>query len=146
MIQRKQTLFLLGSVVISILMVYLPVFELKPEDIDASNMSSPKQFTISVNAFLLILNGTIGVLNFVSIFLFKNRNLQIRICNLAMLINCVFIGLLFFLSDIMTSTSEQTLHFLYGSYLPLIEVVVIFLAVRFIKQDEELVRSAERLR
>jgi hypothetical protein len=146
MIQRKQTLFLLGSVIISVLMLYLPVFELKSEAIDASNMSPPKQFTISINALLLILNGAIGVFSFLAIFFYKKRNIQIRICNLAMLLTCVLIGLLFFLSDTMSSGMDQKLHYLYGSYLPLIQVLIIFLASRFIKHDENLIRSADRLR
>jgi hypothetical protein len=33
-----------------------------------------------------------------------------------------------------------------GAYLPLIQIILVFLAQRSIKKDEELVRSADRLR
>ena len=142
MIQRKQTLFLLGSVVISILLIYIPVFELVSDAV-----SEPwKQFTISVNGLLPILNAATGVLSFVAILLFKNRNLQIRLCNVALLITCVLVGLLFFLADSMISGMNQKIHYLYGSYLPLFQVLFIFLASVFIRKDEKLVRSADRLR
>ncbi len=142
MIQRKQTLFLLGSTVISILLLYLPLFEMLPE----SDGSEVRRFTISINALLLIINGAIGVLSFLAIFLYKKRNIQVRMCNLALLLTCILIGLIFFLADTMTSGMNQKIHYVYGSYLPLIQVLIIFLATLFIKQDEKLVRSADRLR
>jgi hypothetical protein len=111
MIQRKQTLFLLGSVIISILLIYIPVFELVSE-----NANEPwKQFTISVNGLLPILNVSTGVLSLVAILLFKNRNLQVRLCNVALLITCVLVGLLFFLADSMISGMNQKIHYMYGS-------------------------------
>ena len=142
MIQRKQSLFLLGSTCISVLLLYLPLFEMLPE----KEADTVRQFTISINALLLILNGAIGILSFVAIFLYKNRNIQLRMCNLALLLTCVLIGLIFFLADTMTSGMNQKIHYVYGSYLPLIQILIIFLAALFIKQDEKLVRSADRLR
>jgi len=142
MIQRKQSLFLLGSVIISVLLLYLPVFELL-SDI-AGNPG--KEYTITINALLSIINGAIGVLSFVAIFLYRNRNIQVRLCNLALLLTCVLIGLLFFFGDTMSTGLNQKIHYTYGSYLPLIQVVFIFLASIFIRRDEKLVRSADRLR
>ena len=142
MIQRKQTLFLLGSTCISMLLLYLPLFEMLPE----TEVESVRQFTISINALLLILNGAIGILSFIAIFLYKNRNIQLRMCNLALLLTCVLISLIFFLADTMSSGMNQKIHYVYGSYLPLIQILIIFLAALFIKHDEKLVRSADRLR
>ena len=142
MIQRKQTLFLLGSTLLSVLLLYLPLFELIPD----SETMPVKRFTISINALLLIINGAVGILSFIAIFLFKNRNIQVRICNLALLLTCVLIGLVFFLADTMSSGMNQKIHYVYGSYLPIIQILIIFLAALFIKQDEKLVRSADRLR
>ncbi|MFN6037385.1 MAG: DUF4293 family protein, partial [Bacteroidota bacterium] len=36
--------------------------------------------------------------------------------------------------------------YLFGSYLPILSILLSFMAIRFIKKDEELVRSADRLR
>jgi hypothetical protein len=50
------------------------------------------------------------------------------------------------MADATSSQTDQKIHYLYGSYLPLIQILVIFIAGRYIKKDEELVRSANRLR
>lgn len=142
MIQRRQSLFLLGSTLISVLLLYLPLFEIIP----IATVDPGEPFTIARNTLLMILNGSIGVLSFIAIFLFKNRNIQARACNLALLLTCILIGLVFFLSDTMSSGMNKKINYEYGSYLPLIQVLFIFLATRFIRKDEELVRSADRLR
>jgi Domain of unknown function (DUF4293) len=143
MIQRVQTIFLLLSVLLSVLLLYLPVYELQSL---AANTSEINRFRISSSAILTIINGGVGVFCLIGIFLFKNRNLQVRICNLSLLLTCVLIGLLFFVADTMSSGMNQKVHYLYGSYFPLIQILFIFLASRYIKRDEELVRSADRLR
>ena len=143
MIQRKQSLLLLGAALISLLLLYLPVYERLPAIADIKILS--ERIDISKSAILLILNGAIGVLTLLAIFMFKTRNLQIRICNLSILLTCIFIGLLFFMADTMSS-DKLRIHYLYGSYLPLIQLILIYLAMRFIKKDEDLVRSADRLR
>lgn len=145
MIQRIQTLFLLVAIIISGLMLYLPVYELVPLTTDPADVT--RQFMIKdLSALLIIVNGAIAVLAFIAIFLYKKRNLQIRMGNLALLVCCALIGLLFFGADTMSSGMNQKIHYLYGSYLPLIQVLFLFLAVRYIKRDEELIRSADRLR
>jgi len=101
---------------------------------------------LSSNTLLLILNCVIGFFALIAIFLYKNRNLQIRLCNLAMLITCGFIGLLIFAADSISSGMNQVIHYSFGTYLPMLEVILFFLAARQIKKDEELVRSADRLR
>jgi hypothetical protein len=142
MIQRKQSLFLLLSVLLNVLLIYLPVYEL----ISAGVTSDGQKQYITSNAILMILNGAIGILCFVAIFFFKNRKLQMRICNLSILLTCVLIGLLFFAADSVSSAQKQVIHYLYGTYFPMIELLFIFLATRGIKKDEDLVRSADRLR
>jgi lipopolysaccharide export LptBFGC system permease protein LptF len=68
------------------------------------------------------------------------------LCNLSLLLTCILIGLLFFLSDTMSGGKSQRVHYLIGIYLPLVQLLLIFLATVFIKKDEKLVRSADRLR
>ena len=143
MIQRIQTIFLLLSVLLSVLLLYLPVYELQSM---AATTAEINRFTISSSAILAIINGVVGIFCLIAIFLYKNRNLQIRICNLSLLLTCVLIGLLFFVADTMSSSMNQKVHYLYGSYFPLIQILVIYLAIRNIKRDENLVKSADRLR
>ncbi len=53
---------------------------------------------------------------------------------------------LLFVADTMATNLDQRLHYRYGSYLPLVSLLFTFLAVRFVKRDEALIRSADRLR
>ncbi|MFM2207666.1 MAG: hypothetical protein RL213_1641 [Bacteroidota bacterium] len=143
MLQRIQSLFLLLVVALSVLLFFLPVYEL-PSAIPA--VSTPQPYVLSGNTLLSIINGAVGVLTFICIFLFRNRNLQLRLANVNLLLICILIGLLFFLADTLGSTSNAPISYRYGSYLPLIQLIFTFLASRAIRKDEELVRSADRLR
>ncbi|MBK7430530.1 MAG: DUF4293 domain-containing protein [Bacteroidetes bacterium] len=148
MIQRVQSLFLLGAVILCVILMYVPIYELVPLNDSmtlAAGQAANTKFTIFNSAILAIMNGAIGVLALISIFMYKNRNLQIRATNLALLINCGLIGLLFFSADSMSTTFQSKVHYLYGSYLPVIIAIFLFLAIRFIKRDDALVRSADSL-
>jgi len=143
MLQRVQSLFLLGVVIISLLLFYIPLYETIQMTNGTESAGIP--VGISKSAILQLLNASTGVLTFLAIFLYRRRNIQVRMSNLAILITCVFVALLFFMADTMSS-ENQRIHYLVGSYLPLIQVLFAFLASWFIKKDEALVRSADRLR
>ncbi|MBK8363755.1 MAG: DUF4293 domain-containing protein [Bacteroidetes bacterium] len=150
MIQRIQSLFLLGVVILSIVLMYVPVYELVNENVpltppDGTEVANTT-FTIFNSAILAIINGAVCALALVSIFLYKNRNLQVRAINLALLLTCGLIGLLFFSADSMSTTLQAKVHYLYGTYIPVIWAIFLFAAIRYIKRDEALVRSADRLR
>ncbi|MBK6397409.1 MAG: DUF4293 domain-containing protein [Bacteroidetes bacterium] len=150
MIQRIQSLFLLGVVILSIVLMYVPVYELVNENVpltppDGTEVANTT-FTIFNSAILAIINGAVCALALVSIFLYKNRNLQVRAINLALLLTCGLIGLLFFSADSMSTTLQAKVHYLYGTYIPVILAIFLFAAIRYIKRDEALVRSADRLR
>ena len=146
MIQRVQTLFLAAALLISILLFYVPVYSFINDAATDPTIAVTDYQILGKNALLSILNGIIGLLTLISIFLFKNRNLQIRLANVALLLTAVFTGLLFFVADTLSGGMNQRVQFIIGSYLPIIEIICLFVAVRFIKRDEELVRSADRLR
>jgi peptidoglycan/LPS O-acetylase OafA/YrhL len=146
MIQRVQTVYLLLVCLISVLLFFFPVFDVQTMAADGGHAHTPVSFYINTNAFLLILNSAIGILAFFAIWLFKKRMMQIRACNLIMILTCVLIGLLFYTADTLSSGASEKAHYLFGIYLPLIQLAFAFLALRGIKKDEELVRSANRLR
>ncbi|CAM1366502.1 conserved membrane hypothetical protein [Tenacibaculum sediminilitoris] len=81
----------------------------------------------------------------VTIFLFKNRQLQFVLNRLNILINLFLLGLLIYLSQTLsgeTSVSEKGI----GMFFPIIVVLLLVLANRAIKKDEDLVKSVDRLR
>src|SRR3954471_15115705 len=125
MIQRIQTVFLLVSILISVILLYVPAYYIADGGVI-------RQYAVRENALLFILTGTVGVVSFLAIFLFKARKMQIRLTNLSILLTCILAGLMFFVADTLSSGLQQQVKFSFGCYLPIIQIVVLFLAVRFI--------------
>ena len=142
MIQRQQSIYLLLTTIIAAILFYVPLFEYPL----ATTGTTAQTFFIASNSFLLILNISIGVLSFITIFLYKKRMLQLRACRLCLLLIFVLTALCFFTSDTLATTINQRVTFKAGIYLPLIQIIFVFLAHRGIMKDEDLVRSADRLR
>ena len=111
---------------------------------------------------LAILATVVGVIALASIFLYKNRILQMRVVAFAFLFNVVLIFLIFFwaingidgnggyLKVLQESTlmgsSITTGMLTPGTVTPIVTVILLFLAQRAIKKDEMKVRAADRLR
>lgn len=141
MIQRIQSVFLLLTAVVTVVLFYIPVFELP-----AAGGAEPREFMITSNALLMVLCGATGVLALGNIFVYRKRQIQLRICRIILIIIFIMIGLLFYTSDTISNGLDQKIIFKIGTYLPLLQVIFVFLAHRSIKKDDELVRSADRLR
>ena len=94
-----------------------------------------------------ILNILILIFSIICIFLFKKRMLQFKLANVLAFMNvCLLVILLFtdlIKADEIISGKKQIL---WPSYLPIISMFCAFLAGIFIKKDENLVRSADRIR
>lgn len=148
MIQRKQSLFLLATAIIAILMLFIPFQTI---DITASaaglslleGLKNPD--AVSSQIYIpLILDILIILLSVITIFQFKNRILQYKLANLTLLFNVFVTGLFFLLSFFKGNAKD--VHFTFGAFLPLVGGAFAFLAGHFIKKDEQLVRSADRIR
>lgn len=151
MIQRSQSLYLLLAVLLGVSLFFLPVFEfpgMKPSVVPPANEgpATDTLYYITSNSLLFLLHVAICAMVLITIFLFRNRNLQIRLCNLSLLLISGLIGLLFFTADSVGSTFNHQVVYHMGSYFPMIQLALVFAAARAIKKDEELVRSADRLR
>jgi hypothetical protein len=143
MLQRIQSIYLLLVALLSVVLIFAKLFL-----IEAPALNPPYDHVsryLASNSFLMILNGVIGVISFITIFLYKKRMTQVKACNLLMILICVLVGLLFFTADTLNTENAKVVY-KYGTYLPLIQLILTFLAMRAIKKDEELVRSADRLR
>lgn len=130
MIQRVQSLFLFFSGIIStVILFYAPVF-IKPEGelVLIKSLQYP--------ALFLVLS---VLLSFYSIFQFKNRLKQLKIVSFSRLSITVSFFLIFFNRD-------DLFQIYYGGILLIIPYVILLLSAYFIKKDEKLVRSADRIR
>jgi hypothetical protein len=151
MLQRIQSLFLLLVFVAALLLYVVPVYHsstanlsLTSDGVPRSDGNKVEDYTVSQKSLLSLIDGSVALLSLVCIFLYRNRNLQLRIANVLLLILCIFTGLMYFWYDVLSDASKVT--FGYGAYLPLIQLFMVFLASHYIRKDEELVRSADRLR
>jgi len=157
MIQRIQSLFLLGAALVSGALFFLPLSEVpftSSEGVKGVLTLSVMQVTSSIEDpgqvlapkyFLLILNLLILAASIYIIFLFKNRPAQIRLTALTGLLSAVLLILTFYYSDSMAEAGGRP-HYLSGVYLIAAQTFLFMAARRFIRKDEQLVRSADRIR
>lgn len=150
MIQRIQSVYLLLVAVVLIASMCLPVghftaadgmpYVFKPLGLEGSNL-----FQSTWGMFGILLLSTIIAV--CTILLFKNRMLQIRmsIFNSILLVGyyLTFLAFLFVLKDSLNASSFQVS---WGMCLPLIAIILNYLAIRAIGRDEVMVKAADRLR
>jgi hypothetical protein len=143
MIQRIQSIYLfLASVVSGVLIIVFNLWKTLKEQIFVLDLFSKELFTFRVIPLMFI---TSSILSLVTIFLYKDRKLQFVIGRIIILINLFLLGLLIYLSLTLpgeTSVSEKGI----GMFLPILVVLLIVLANKAIKKDEDLVKSVDRLR
>ena len=144
MIQRIQTLYLLVATLLSGgLVFWLPLW------VDAQKKSFFVLDAFADKSYLLIGMSVLffvsALLTFVAIFKFKNRQLQFVLGRLSILINLILLGILVYFSQNLsgeTQVSEKGI----GLLIPVFTIVLVVLANKAIKKDEELVKSVDRLR
>ena len=168
MIQRVQSIYLFLVVVLMSLVLFAPLVDFNVQQINGDTVNdeiivkfnawSVKQFDgekserllSSWPIFFLVL--VISLFNFFNIFLFSNRNLQMRFC----VYNTILIfGLLaiitFYYFMIVGNIDGNGLTisdraFRLALIFPVVSILLNILAFRAIRNDELLVRSYERLR
>jgi hypothetical protein len=144
MIQRIQSIYLLLVTLLSGVLVFY--FKIGANDnlgdyyiLDLFNHESLLFKSISFSFWLVALLALINVFNF------KNRKLQININRFNILINLILLGLLaYHLLNLSGETfvSEKGI----GSFIPLGSIVLLVMANKAIRKDENLVKSVDRLR
>lgn len=157
MLQRIQTLFLLGVVICNLITIFVPVWTINngPEDLAQAMIitdTATDDVPGTVNNFILlgmILFSTI--LTLFVIFQYKNRKLQIKLGLLNILLLIGYIVLVALKTREIEPfyamfAPESELSYGVGYFLPIFAIVLNLLASRYIKKDEELVRSMDRMR
>ncbi len=129
MIQRVQSIYLLFSIIFMIAITYfLPVLISKEGEVFFTHHFIYAHVTILVSSFLLLY----------SIFLFKIRKKQLLFNQISKFFLSVTFFILFFTKGELFPTR--------GMFVFIIPYVLILLANKFIKKDEKLVQSADRIR
>jgi len=161
MIQRVQTLFLFLATVAIILLAFFPIANFTNAAtadsntaylifyvFEISNEAGPDPFSFWFILPLIVVSAGVAIISLITVFLYKNRPLQIKLSQTSIFLNVILIvSLLFFYIDRIESETQTMANYEYiGIYLPLISLVFLVLALRFIKKDEKMVRSLDRLR
>ncbi len=146
MIQRIQSIFLLLAGAAGFGALALP-FATTGENVQSSALFADKVYSTGDHVGLLVLFALAGALAVADIFLYNNRPLQGKIGRIALIANIlgIVLAVVLFWQDLDKLGSSAVSDGL-GIYPPIAFIVFAVLALRGIKQDEVLVRSADRLR
>lgn len=154
MIQRIQTLFLLLSAVLIFLVFMFPLSELLVNENliyifryrGIYEMADNAEILMIPSMPLAILFGIVLIINMISIFLFKNRMLQMRLSIVNIMLMLGSIGLAYFYIHTAFNELGTSVQFSFVATFPLISAILTYMAFRRIKKDEKLVKSLDRIR
>lgn len=136
MIQRIQTIYLFLAALASGGLIF--VFSLWQ---DENGQAVFAQDILGV--FLAFLAS--ALLSVITIFMYKNRQHQFVLGRLNMLLNLILLGVFVYWS-LNLSGEMQVSEKGIGILIPIVSIVLLVLANRAIKKDEDLVKSVDRLR
>lgn len=167
MLQRVQSIFMTIAALAMILMLFFPIWEKSDTNFEAelreyaimdtfelryeqhNTQSGEIQLLGSQPTFILSAAAIVAALVMLfSISRFKNRMTQVKLNALFSLITAAtLVGMYVYISKANVLFEPQAQGtFLLGFYLPIVAMLNNFLANRFIRKDEQLVKSMDRLR
>jgi len=152
MLQRSQTLFLLGVFILSLFLLTGPItrftlegsdYILKHSGLFDADGNKLGVATWPLSAIFIV----VAVLAFLNIFFYRNRMRQIRIAIFLILLNAGMLGMMFFYTYLAKIQLEEaiTLH-QWRFILPPVSMILLYFAFRRIRRDELLVKAFDRIR
>lgn len=157
MIQRIQSLFLFIVFASCVACYFLPfwlytgtnpAYEYQVSLFAVTLISGTAQNLIVGTLPIIVIVSISTILSLVTMFYYKNRPMQLKINNYNILMTVIFTGTIFLWIPYMIEEMlpEAVRTWQYGLLLPLVSLVFLILSGNFIKKDEKLVKSADRLR
>ncbi len=159
MIQRIQSLYLLLVALLTGVMLWLPlsVHSFSQGDVQLvmlNKLIGLADAGLTIDTGIIYLEITLVALvcglSLITIFQFKNRKRQLVLCNATLVALSALVGVLFILVDFqlkkVAAGAVVQSTYLPAAYAPLFSLFLAYLAIRGIRKDDELVRSADRLR
>lgn len=137
MIQRIQTIYLsIAFLIVGVLPFIFPLWTL----------SNGKDYFFIQNPIYVVLFGLSATLTIYSIISFKKRQTQFVVNRLNMILNLILLGLFVYHSLNLSGETPVVSEKGIGMFLPVLTIVLLVLANKGIKKDEDLVKSVDRLR
>jgi len=152
MLQRSQTLFLLGAFILSLFLMTGPItlftlegseFALRHTGLFDSGGNKLGLATWPLSAIFIV----VTFLAFLNIFFYRHRMRQMRIAIFLILLNAGTLGMMFFYTFMSRNELQGalTLH-QWRFIVPPINMVFLYFAFRRIRRDELLVKAFDRIR
>ena len=151
MIQRKQTLFLFQLVFLGIAMLFISsntvISATSTTEVYLTPLHNPELTSTTAHLAAISINFAALILAFITIFLYKSREVQIRLCYALMALWLVLSLLIAFCPFVVKTgaVSEIQTHY-FGCIIGFFAILAAGFAARFIKKDIELLKSADRIR
>ncbi len=140
MLQRIQTVWLLTASILAFVTLKLYFFS---GNILVNNVKEYQRFSAMSNLLLMILTVAVAIASLITIFLFKDRKLQLKIGIVVLVFSIINILLAHFATkNFVPGEWSYDLTSLVYIAIP----VLLILALRNIYKDEQLVKSVDRLR
>jgi hypothetical protein len=138
MLQRLQSIWLLLATAFDAITFRFPIYS---GDWTKDISPLPVDLNASTTIWLTILTVLTGALAFVTIFMFDNRRLQLKLCYLGIFLTVVLITLYFLeIGNFMSGNVAIWAVFYFGI------LACFILAARSVWKDEKLIKSMDRLR
>jgi hypothetical protein len=137
MLQRIQTIYLLlAFVVTGVLTFFIPLWTM----VDGS------PYYFMQNQVYVVVLGLSTTLTLLSIVSYKKRQNQFVMGRLNIILNLILLGLFVYRSLNVSGETLAVSEKGIGMFLPIVAIVLLVLANKAIKKDEDLVKSVDRLR
>ncbi|MFH0756071.1 MAG: DUF4293 domain-containing protein [Bacteroidota bacterium] len=152
MLQRSQSLFLLGVFILSVLLLTGPLAKFFTEGgeliLKHSGVVDAEGVKLELATWPLTMIFTVvSALSFLNIFFYRKRIRQMRIAIFTIFLGAGMTGMMFYYSWVVSSSLHSS-HTIYQwrFVLPPVCIILLFLAFRRIRRDELLVKAYERIR
>ncbi len=149
MIQRKQSLFLIELIFLGLALLFIPC-----QSIITANGASPVflqplvDFQSTAGHYAAIaINFLALVLSTVTIFSFKRRALQVRLCYVLIVLWVILTAMMLFCPFVVKTDAITAVNVNYFvAAIGFFAIVAAYFAAHFIKKDIDLLKSADRIR
>lgn len=152
MIQRIQSVYLLLAAVLLVVALFMPVGQFIASDGVTAHVFKPLGVTLADGTFqstwglfgILLLSAIIAVC---TIFLFRNRMLQVRMTIFSsLLLIGYYVAFFVFMYVLKGELEASTFRLGWALCLPAVCIILNYLSFRAIYRDELMVKAADRLR
>ena len=149
MIQRIQTIYLLLSIVLMVALNWLPLTTFGELNFFTYGiLATAGECALAITTYpiaVTIIASTILAL--IAIFMYKNRMKQVKVVSISIFLDImfypIFAAYIWYAKDLL---SDINYSLSFALLIPIISIILKFLAAKAIKADEKLVRSADRIR